>query len=295
MPPVFFKDLGKTGKDLLAKKYPANFELTEETKIQKDGDWTATQKGVIKRNGDNEFSGSFNPKFNLKSSGVSLSATVHTDNKLQLETSTEKLANGLKSILKVTAPSLTQLGSGKDAQQVRAEFEYKQEKVAATVGIDLLNEKPTASISAVSAKDKLQGGVDATWSLGSAPDLKSLALALGYSGDNWQATLSRTAKEGASGKVNYGVNVYQKVDDKLQIGAQVSFDASAEKAAPTLLFGGQYKLADASVKAKCGSNGRLGVAYAQEVNYFTRVTVGLDLNTADSKDHNLGLLVELHE
>lgn len=238
---------------------------------------------------------------------------LDTNKKLELEASSvNKLTEGLKCILKVVAPAFDSLGKGKDAQTVRAEFEYNHEKAAVTVGVDLLNEKPSAAVSAVVAKDAVQGGVDAVWSLGAAPDLKALAVALGYTAPaGWQATLTRKANDGASGKVTYGLNVYQKIDPVLQLGGEVSFDASAEKvsrrlaacvdspracgrqATPTLLVGGQYSVSNGSLKAKLGSGGRLGVAYAQEINYFTKVTVGLDLNVADSKDHKLGLLVDI--
>lgn len=296
MPPVFFKDLGKTGKDLLAKKYPVNFELTAESTLQRDVDLVTTQKSRIVRNDDGELSGSFNPKWKFASKGSELSATIYTDKKLEIEATVQDAGtSGLKSKLKVKAADFTKLGSGANAQSVRAELDYKHENAAVTAGFDLINEKHSFTGSAVAQRNNFQGGVQVTYALGSKPDLTSLAVALGYTGLGWQATLSRTAKEGASGKVKYTVNAYQRVDDKLELGAEVNFDASAEKANPSLNIGGQYKLDNSSVKAKCSSGGRMGVSYTQDLNYFSRATVGLDLNTADSKDHKLGLLLEIHD
>jgi hypothetical protein len=293
--PQFFKDIGKTGNDLLVKKYPQNFEVTAETTLCKGDDHESSQKTQLTSDGEGQVAANFNPKWNLKSKGVNLSAKIYTSKKLELEISnTGKIAEGLKTVLKVTAPAFEQIGSSQ-GQQIKAEAEYKAEKVAVTASVDLVNEKPAATLSVVTAKDRLQGGLDVAYALGSSPDIKSLAAVVGFTGDAFQWTLSRKANERYNGKVSYGVNVYQQIDANLQLAAEVNYDASAEKAAPSILVGGQYKLDNSSVKAKFGSNGRVGIAYSQELNYFSRATFGLDLNAGDSKDHKLGLLLEFHD
>ena len=216
------------------------------------------------------------------------------------------------------APSFDQVGKEKDSQQVRVDVEYVQDAFAVALGVDVVHNKPTALLSAVGSRDHVTVGGEAAYSLGSAPDLQSLAVALGYSGSNWSATLLRKAAEGATQKVSYGANLYQKVDENLELGAEVAH-AATDKAVPTLLFGGKFTGNKSYLKAKVGTNGRVGVAYTQvpnvivlclfvfvcihsccflslqDVNYFSSVTLGADVSTADSKDHKLGFAVNIHD
>jgi len=291
--PSFFKDLGKTGKELFSKGFPSNFELTAESTIAKEGEVTGTQKTKVTRNDAGELSGNFNPKWTMKSAGATLSTTIHSNKKLEVEASIDKGVKGLKSILKIVAPQFDGIGKDRDAQQVRAEFEYQQEAFAVAAGVDVLNAKPSASLSAVGVRDAWLLGADTAYSLGSAPDLQSLAVALGYVGSSWSATLARKAAEGASQKVTYSANVHQKIDENLEFGAELAH-AVADKA-PVLNFGGKYGSGSSNVKAKIGTNGRIGVAYTQDVNYFTSVTVGVDVSSADSKDHKLGLALNIKD
>jgi len=290
----FFKDFGKTGKEFFTKGFPNNLELTAESTIAKNDDVVTTQKTKINRNDAGEISGSINPKWSFKSQGVTLSTTIHSNKKLEIEASlADKGVKGLKSILKIVAPQFDNIGKDRDAQQVRGEFEYAQESVAVAFGVDVLNAKPTASLSAVTSRSAWAVGAEAAYSLGAAPDLQSLAVAVGYTGVGWAATLARKAAEGATQKVTYSANVHQKVDENLEFGIDVAH-AVADKA-PVLQFGGKFGSGAANVKAKIGTNGRIGVAYTQDVNYFTSVTLGADVSSLDSKDHKLGLAINIKD
>ena len=237
MPPPQYKDFGKTGKELFSKGFPNNFEFTAESTIAKQagekaeqGEVVITQKTKITRNDAGDLSGNFNPKWAVKSAGATLSTTIHTSKKLEIEaTLADKGLKGLKSILKVAAP-----------------------------------------------------------------DLQSLAVAVGYAGAGWSGVFSRKAAEGATQKVSYGANIYQKVDENLELGAEVSH-AVGDKNVPNLAFGGKFTGYKSDVKAKVGTNGRIGIAYTQDLNYFSRVTLGADVNSADSKDTKLGLSLSIHD
>jgi len=297
---TFFKDLGKPAKDLLTKDYPSNFELTAEAKVATQGDVIGSHKTTVTRNNDGSLSGSFNPKWEFPSLGAAVQATIFTSKKLELEASVKnKGVVGLKSILKVTAPSFEQVGKEKDAQSVHADLEYQRENATVAVGLDLIAAKPQVSAALTGNKDQWTAGVETKYSVGAATDLASLAIGVLYQGLNWSATVLRNAQEGASNKVSYTARLYQKVDDALQVGAEIGWSADANDAGlkppPTLVVGGKYRGAHTDFKAKCGTNGRVGVSYSQDVNYFTSVTLGLDLSTADSKDHKLGLSVDIHD
>jgi len=296
MPPSLFADLGKTPKDLLNKDYPTNLEVTVESKLSTSGEVTGSQKSKVTRSADGSLSGSLQPKWNLLSYGVTIMATIYTSKKLELEASLkDKGIVGLKSTLKVNAKSFEALGSQKDAQQVSAEFEYLHEHAAAAFAVDLLASKPQVALGVTGKREQWTAGVEAKYSLGAATDLAALAAALHYAGANWAATLTRAANEGARAQVSYTARLQHKVDDALQLAAELSWAADADKASPVLQFGGQFKAARSDLKAKCNTNGRVGLAYTQDLNYFASVTLGLDVSTADSKDHKLGLALKIHD
>lgn len=296
MPPALFADLGKTSKDLLNKDFPSNVEISIESKLSTSGDVTGSQKTKVTRNADGSLSGSLQPKWNLLAYGVSILATLYTSKKLDLEASLkDKGVVGLKSTLKVSAKQFEQLGSQKDAQSVSAEFEYLHEHAAVAFGVDLLAPKPQVSLGVTGRREQWTAGVEAKYSLGAATDLAALAAALQYAGSNWTATFVRAANEGARSQVSYVARLHHKLDDSLQLAADVAWNADADKAAPVLQLGGQFKGARSDLKAKASTNGRVALAYTQDLNYFASVTLGLDVSTADTKDHKVGLALKIHD
>lgn len=296
MPPALFADLGKTPKDLLAKDFPTNLEVTLETKLATAGQVTGSAKSKVTRNADGSLAGSIAPKWSVLAQGLSLLATLHTSKKLELEaTLQDKLVAGLKATLKVNAKSFDLLGSQKDAQSIAAEFEFRRDFYAANAAVDLLAAKPQLTVAATALYEQLTGGFEAKYSIGGATDLAALAVALHYAGSNWAATLTRAAAEGVRAQVSYTARLHHKVDDALQVAAELTWAADADKAAPVLNVGGQFKGARSDLKAKVGTSGRIGLAYTQDLNYFASVTLGLDVNAADSKDHKLGLALKIHD
>jgi len=296
MPPSFFADLGKTPKDLLNKDFPTTLEVTTETKLSSGGDVAVSQKSKLTRGADGSLAGSLAPKWSFLSYGVTLLATLYTSKKLEIEASLkDKGVAGLKSTLKVNAKSFEAVGSQKDAQQVSAEFEYAHEQVAVAFAVDLIAPKPQVALGVTGKREQWTGGVEAKYSLGASPDLAALASALHYAGSNWSATLTRAANEGARAQVSYVARLHHKVDDALQLAADLSWAADADKAAPVLVVGGQFKGARSDLKAKVTTAGRIGLAYTQDLNYFASVTLGLDANAADSKDHKVGVAVKIHD
>ncbi len=282
--------------DLLSKDFPTNLEITAETKLATSGQVTGSAKSKVTRNSDGSLVGSLAPKWNLLAQGLTILATLHTSKKLEIEASLkDKGVVGLKSTLKVNAKSFEALGSQKDAQSVSAEFEYVHESAAAALAIDLLAPKPQVSLGVTGKREQWTVGVEAKYSLGAATDLAALAAAIHYAGANWAATFTRAAAEGARAQVSYIARLHHKVDDALQVAAELSWAADADKAAPVLQVGGQFKGARSDLKAKVGTTGRIGLAYTQDLNYFASVTLGLDVNAADSKDHKLGLALKIHD
>lgn len=263
--------------------------MSLETKLA--GDVAGSQKTKLTRNGDGALSASINPKVTLPSSGVELAATLYTSKKLELEVSKADLGvAGLKTTLKVAAKSFESLGAQKDAQSVSAEVEYLHERMTAALAVDLLAAKPQVALGITGAYENFTAGVEAKYSLGAATDLAALAAALHYNGPNYQATLTRTAADGARSNVAWNARLYQKIDDALAIGAELACACSdADKAcAPTVAIGGQYKGARSDLKAKASTNGRIGLAYTQTLNYFSTVTLGLDISAANAQEHKIG-------
>mmetsp|Transcript_15695 Transcript_15695/g.26966 ORF Transcript_15695/g.26966 Transcript_15695/m.26966 type:complete len:295 (-) Transcript_15695:31-915(-) len=291
--PTFYKDIGKNGKDLLNKDFPQNFDLVVETSPQKEGDVTIDAKLEAKRANDGSVSGSIKETFKHTSSGATLAATIFTSKKLELELSAkDKGVQGLKSKLKVTTAEFDRIKE-KEQNSVRVEFEYTNDRVAATLGVDVLDQKPAAKVSAVTNKDNWTAGVDGTYSLGQNGELSKFGVIVGYLGVGWEATLNRLAGKGFNQDVSYAATLYQKIDANLQLAAAFDVQTGDDKANPNLKIGGKYQGLDSDVKATIGTNGRVGVAYTQTVNYFSKVTLGLDVNTADTKDHKLGLKLNI--
>ena len=229
-----------------------------------------------------------------------MSATVFTSKKLELELSKANLGvQGLKSTLKLGAKSFEALGSQKDAQSVSAEFEYLHERFAAALAVDVIAAKPQVALGVTGAYEQFTLGVEAKYSIGAATDLAALAAAVHYDGDNWSATVQRTAADGARANVAWITRLHQRIDDRLAVAAELAYaaaDAGNDKAgAPSVAIGGQFKGDGADFKAKASTNGNIAFSYAQSLNYFTRATLGLGLSPVDFSNNKFGLALTFSE
>merc|ERR1712146_754425 len=76
----------------------------------------------------------------------------------------------------------------------------------------------------------------------------------------------------------------------------VAADAGADKAAaPSVAIGGQFKGDGADFKAKCSTNGNIAFSYAQKLNYFTKVTLGLGISPVDFSNNKFGMALTFSE
>jgi voltage-dependent anion channel protein 2 len=288
MAPPIFKDLGKATNDLLSKDFPSTFEVKTDT---------TTAEGLnlntkLVRGSGSDFSGEFNPKYNLASRGVKLSATVTTSKSLEVEVSkTDAVIAGLKATLKGKAPAFDAPGK----EVLTLSTEYKSDRVAITSSLDVVAPKtPLGGLSFVVPYDNVLLGVDVAYALGSSPDLKKVNATVGYTGTGVNFTGFRNWS--SAGAV-YGATFYHKTGSRARdanIGAEIKHTPGSGRQ-PDLQIGAAFPLDSGDAKVKLGTNGRIGLGYATRVNMWSTLKLGLNVNAADTRDHTLGMSLSVHD
>jgi len=285
MPPVFYKDLSKKGKDLLNKDFPTAFEVKAETRTL---DGTAVETNLIRAN-DGSVAASLKPAVPLPAIGGAAEVSVNTAKNVTVEVSSaNKVADGLTTKVKAAVPSFDSTQNATAA----LDLEYKHERVALLTSVDLLAKVHHARVSAVVPYEDFAFGVDTDVAVGGAPDLKRFGAAVNHRSKNAETTFYRRSE----GSVVYGANYHHIVNDDISLATDVSYDASRDKAAPALTFGGWWRVApDSAVKARASTNGRLGFSWISNVTRQVKLTFGLDVSAADTRDHKIGLGVNIHD
>jgi len=281
MSTVFFSDLGKASNDLLTKDFPTKFEAKVETKGADCNKLIAK----VSRDAKGNVAGSLNPKFSLQSPALDVSTTVSTDKSVNTELTLQKVnVEGLKIKLNASSPAFDAITK---SPSLSASFDYKREKLALATKVNIITPKDNSLKASLvlAANENISVGTEAEYTLGGSPQNKFFNLAVLYKKGQAESLFYR--KFGAS--TVYGWSYHFKARSDLSFASDLSFDASKDKAEPQLHVGIKTATGNNStLKTKFGTNGRVAFSYATTLNDFSKLTLGLDVNAADTSDHKLG-------
>jgi len=294
--PGLFKDLGKRANDLLTKDFPSEKgENKLEWKGEADYNVTLQTSLVSKRDGT---VGTFTPKYKHKEWDTTFSAEITTDKDVKVEVVTEDLLNfdGLKT-------TVTGNSKGKDRF---AEFaiEYKHDMATVTGSVDYgKTSGSTIKSSAVIGSQGLALGASTEYLIGrSESELKELKTVLAYGNDDFDITASGTMKQNQGknpDKNELAASYFHKVNSGWLVGAQTTFDTSNSDAKPSLVFATQYRVQpDTVVKAKMGTDGKLGLSFSQKYNKFAQINISstVDTNSLGGKNSStFGFTLSLND
>jgi len=274
--PPFFKDLGKSATDLLTKDFALSNKLELTAKAPNGMEYTVNATSAK----DGYVLGSVKPKLIYKPFGLTAEATFETNRNFKGELNIQDhFVNGLKV-------SLVGELNAKDQETVKLSLDYKQDRVAASIGGEVLNTKEGPSVfgSVVLGHDHFALGGD--FALGvEHQQIKKLNGSLEYSVPECSVTLSTNKGE------TVGLKYFHRLNSALQIGVDIGVNVAKPQENPKLTFGGAYKVdSDTQLKAKFDTEGRLSVGYLQQLNRYAKLTVGAQLNTNNfsAPDHKFG-------
>lgn len=224
---------------------------------------------------DGKVSGVFEETYKYNPYGLSVKGTLESARNFKTEVTVE---NKLVDHLKTTVAGET------DKDAVKLSLEYKQDSFNVQADIDLPPTKDRSiTASSVFEYEKFFFGVQGSFSLDKS-SLEKANAAISYVNDDFVATLNVQDK----GK-KLDASYHHKVNSDLAIAANAAVDVDAP-AEPKLALVASYKLdGDASTKGRLDTDGRLGLAYSQQLNSFAKLTIATDLNTnsfGNSGDNN---------
>jgi len=279
MIPPKYSDLGKAAKDLFEKGYNYGFAKVDLKTTANNGVGFTTKGSSCLDSGN--ISGSLETKYSPSGSSVTLTEKWSTDNKLTTEVSVDDpvVAGSKVSIVTSFSPN-----SGKKTGALNSA--YKRDNVNMTLDTDFNFAGPTLQGSSVFGYEGWLAG----YQFGFDTATKSLTksnFALGYTGDDMQ--VMATVNDGST----FGGSVYQKVNNGVQLGVQLSWDKG--QSATKFGVASKYTIdADSSVNAKVNNAGQIGLGYSHKLREGVTLTLsslmhGTKLNEGG---HKLGLGVE---
>jgi len=288
--PQFYKDLNKRSNDLLTKDFPSE---KRENKVDWKGE-TASNVSFetsLTRKIDGSVLGIFTPKYRVRDWNTTLTAELKTNRDFKAEVEiNDHFTPGLKS-------TVTGESRGEDLVGTLG-FEYRHDKATLTGSVYYgQTAGSTIKASTVVGSQGFQLGTSLDYFVGSSSDstLKEFNATATYGTDEFDL--------GFFGKVHperdstvLGAFYFQRVNTDLSVGAEVTFDTQNLDTKPKLTAAAQYRVdADATVKTKLDTNGRLGLSWQQKFK-SSRLTLSGTVDTNNlAKDNgsNIGFNLSL--
>jgi len=280
MIPPKYSDLGKAAKDLFDKGYNYGFAKVDLKTTAANGVGFTTKGSSSLDSGS--IDGSLETKFKPTSCGnMTLTEKWSTDNKLTTEVAVEdQVVVGSKvSIVTTFSPN-----SGKKSGVVKTA--YARDSVNVTLDTDFNFAGPALQGSSVFGYEGWLAGYQFAFDTANKALTKS-NFALGYTGGDMQVLA--TVNDGSE----FGGSIYQKVDNGVQLGVQLSWDKG--QSATKFGVASKYTIdADSSVNAKVNNSGAIGLGYSHKLREGVTLTLSslLQGNKLNDGGHKLGLGVE---
>jgi len=278
--PVFYKDLNKRNSDLLTKDFPSE---KGENKVDWKGE-TSSQVSFetsLLQKANGSILGTFTPKYRLREWNTTLTAELKTNRDFKAEVAIDNhFTKGLKT-------TLTGESRGEDLVGTVG-VEYRHDLATFTASVNYgQTAGSTIKTSTVVGSQGFQLGADFDYFLdgtGNDSALKFNATA-SYSTDEFDIGVFGKILNGKDSNI-LGANYFQRVNADLSVGAEIAFDTQNPENKPKLTAAAQYRVdADAVVKTKFDTNGKLGLSYGQRFK-SSRITVAgtLDTNNLSGKN-----------
>lgn len=279
MAPPTYGDLGKAARDLFSKGYSYGSHKVE-VKTKTSSGVKFTTKG--NNNTDTgRLSGDLTTEYKCSDYGLTFKETWNTDNVLSTEVTIEdQLAQGLKLAFDTSFAPQTGKKSGK------VKTGYKNDYVNLNCDVDFDFSGPTVNGAAVLGYNGFLGGYQMAFDTSKSKLAKS-NFSLGYeAGDFILNTNVNDATE-------FGGSVFQKVNDDLQTGVQLSWTSGTN----TTRFGiaGKYTLdKNSSISAKVNNVGQVGLGYSQNIRDGVKLTLSslVEAKNINAGGHKIGMGLE---
>jgi len=167
-------------------------------------------------------------------------------------------------------------------------FEYKHDLATFTVSADYGQAAgQNLKASTVVGSQGFQLGASVDYFVGASNDstLREFASTASYSTDEFDVGLFGKILHERDSNI-LGANYFQRVNADTSVGAEVSFDTQNPDTKPKLTAAASYRLdADASLKTKFDTNGRLGLSYQQRYK-SSRLTLSATVDTNNLSGKN---------
>jgi len=274
MSPPEFSDIGKTARDLLSKDY--NFG---KTKLEAK---TTTKTGVeftslLERNdADGTLKGEVKSKLKHAESGLTFTDTYTTTNEMSVKVEAPELFTGFKLELDTNFNPYTA------KKELKVGGTFKADSFVSTFSTNIFS-APKVKVDAVVSHEGFVAGAQGTFDVNSAA-ISDYGVAIGYAEGDYGVTLH------GNKKLTQFVTTYNHTVNKdVSVAAQATWGNSDKNI--LIEFGTQYKLdADASLKARFDSSGKVGFGYSQKLRPDLKASFGflIDTRNLDQNAHKFG-------
>jgi len=268
--PPSYGDLGKAARDLFNKGFNFGFYKLEcKTKAKNGIQFTVNGNS---NHDTNKTTGNLETKYKWDDYGLTFLEKWNTDNTLGTEITIEdQLAKGLKLSFDTEFAPQTGKKSGK------IKTAYKQDYVNINADVDFDFAGPTIHGAAVLGYNGWLAGYQMSFDTAKSKLARS-NFAVGYTTDDF--TLHTNVNDGAE----FGGSIYQRVNDELETGVQLSWTAGSN----ATRFGLAAKYTpdkDSSIRAKVNNSSQIGLSYQQKIKDGVNITLS---TLIEGKNFNQG-------
>jgi len=281
MAPPQYTDLGKSAKDLFNKGYNYGLvKLDVKTRTKNEIDFNVTGE----HNTDIQKSlGTLEAKYKSNLYGITFLEKWNTDNILKSELTVEdQLLKGLK----LTLDTSYSPASGKKGALIKTA--YKHDKFLLNNDIDFDFAGPVINSSLVFGHQGWLAGLQTTYDTAKSK-LTHSHFAVGYQAADF--TLHTNVNDGTE----VGGSIYQKINDKLEMGVSLSW--SSESNATRFALASKYAIdKDATLQAKVNNLSQIGFGYTQQLRDGVKLILSalVDGKNINGGGHKLGVGLELN-
>jgi len=282
MSTFFFKDFGKSTKDIIEKDVPTNEQLKVNTNYNNVKlAFTGKTKGRVAE-------GVFEPTWNMKDYGVELKGSFKTGGEISMTgTLNDKLTKGLK----LNANFVTSTTGKQQKFETSAEYKYQNKAaVTAKVAFPSSTTAVKADFSAVAFRNQWAFGAALATQFNEqmtgAPDVVSVGVQYNALTYNASSVLHRSGAGDISGEFRYF-----KACGKHSVGSEMKINHSTGDIVGALALATKMDSGAVS-KIVFGSNGCVGFSWKKRIDSNTNVTLGCKANTA-TKQYEAGLNIEV--
>lgn len=280
MAPPKYGDITKKVNDLFTKGYHLDsFKLDVKTRTENGVNFNVVGEHNTETARTN---GSLETKYVVPQQGLTFLEKWTTDNLLKLElTAEDKLAKGFKLVFDTSfAPN-----TGKKTADLRTTYVHDKAHVETNITAESGN--PSVNGAVVLGHQGFLAGYSYAYSTARSALTRSNAL-IGFEGKDFVASLSLNAAK------ELGFNVYQRVNDKLESGVQLSWLGGTNDT--SLALASKYQV-DSQTAFGFRVNNRLflGLSFQQVLRPGVKLTLSasFDARNLNAGGHKVGMGLEI--